>query len=457
MAVEKEENTMSDKNQHYLPKVQALVVVGTRPEAIKLFPVIHALKKSRITPIVVNSGQHADMTEEVLTLAGIQADYNLKVAHPGQTVSSLTETIMARVNKILEEMRGGPEKRRHPRMFSQPNANAGKYPSFTIVHGDTTTAAAAGMASAFNRLPVIHVEAGLRTGNINSPFPEEINRQLLSKITAFHLAPMRTNKETLIREGIDVEQIFVTGNTSIDAVRWVANLDVPWSDPQLNRVDTHTGPIIVATAHRRENWGEGLANIAESLASIATTRPDALIVVPLHPNPSVKAQLVDPLLSFPNIILTEALDYPNFARLLKRASLAISDSGGIQEEAPSLGTPVIVNRDHSERMEGVDAGVLFLTGTRPSRIVPKALEIMQTHLTSEGAAEKRVTEDVFGDGKASERIVAALEHLVFNTPAPYEFGSPFSRDHILRWVGYQSDEVEKGRRLYLDSTNLDSI
>ncbi|MFZ1854508.1 MAG: UDP-N-acetylglucosamine 2-epimerase (non-hydrolyzing) [Candidatus Nanopelagicales bacterium] len=422
------------------PRVNALFVFGTRPEAIKLIPVIQAMRGTRIRPLVVDTGQHPDMVPQLLAQAGVEIDFQLSIADPGATVADLTGRVLAAVDGVLTELRGGhPERRLKPRLYlREPNTKA-HYPAFIVVQGDTSSAFAGALAAATNKLPVVHVEAGLRTGDLHTPFPEEMNRRLISAITALHLPPTTTSQQALVDEGIDVATTYVTGNTSIDAILWAAEQPVEWPDPRLHRVDAHQGPVIVATTHRRENWGDGIDGIADGLARIAETRPDALIVVPMHPNPKVRADLIPRLGELPNVILTEPLEYVPFAHLLKRADVAVSDSGGVQEEAPSLGTPVVVTRESSERMEGVHAGVLTLTGTDPDLIHDAVLKDLNSPVSKR---ERAAETNPFGDGKAGARIVAVLEALVFGSEPLPGFGVSFDRGTVLLAAGYDPDDVE---------------
>ena len=415
-----------------------MFVLGTRPEAIKLIPVIQAMRPTQITPIVVDTGQHREMVNSILAMADITPDYTLSIAEPGQSLARMTQRIVGELEDVLDDLRGGPERRTKPRLFSGIGAQAGSYPAMVVVQGDTTSAAIGALVAAENRLPVAHVEAGLRTGERWSPFPEEINRSMIGRLASLHLPPTWDAFETLVREGIDTRQLFVSGNTAVDAVMWAAALDAPWPDPRMSVLDDHPGPVLVATTHRRENWGPGIAGIATGLARIAQARPDSIIVLPMHPNPAVRHDLERALTNAANVLLVEPLDYPVFARLLRRADLAISDSGGVQEEAPSLGTPVLVAREVSERMEGVQAGVLRLVGTNADDIAEAAIELLAS---ATDRARMLEAENPFGDGRAGQRIAQLIEHVVFDTPKPEQFGSSFDRYRVLEESGYNSREV----------------
>ena len=261
------------------------------------------------------------------------------------------------------------------------------------MHGDTSSAFAAALAAFHLRIPVVHVEAGLRTGGLNlTPFPEELNRQLITCIAALHLAPTAKNEENLVRENVSADQVFVTGNTGIDALHWAAGLDVPIANPRVAELVAGDDRIVLVTAHRRENWGGGLAGIAEGVARVATSHPDVQFVLPMHPNPAVRGQLRPALEPLANVLLVEPLRYTSMAKLLARCDFVITDSGGLQEEAPSLDKPVLVARDSTERTEGVEAGTLLLVGTDPARIADEA-----------DAAARR-SGGVRGDGERGEPV-----------------------------------------------------
>ncbi|MDP2012605.1 MAG: UDP-N-acetylglucosamine 2-epimerase (non-hydrolyzing) [Actinomycetota bacterium] len=425
---------VSDRRGSAQPKVRCLIVIGTRPEAIKLVPILIALRKSKlIEPYVVTTGQHRDLVDPVLALAGVTPHADLAIGMPGQTINDVCVATIKGIDDLLGDFRGGrAERRSRPRMGLASEAGERQFPGFVVVHGDTSSAVAAGLASIQARLPVVHLEAGLRTGNRNSPFPEELNRTLLSCIASLHLSPTSKNRDALVREGVNPDTVFVTGNTGIDALKWAASLDLPWPDARLEGLEDGRGLVLV-TAHRRESWGAGLQGIAEGVRRIAVARPDITIVLPLHPNPRVRAYVQPPLENLPNVVLSDALDYVTFARLLKLAKLAITDSGGIQEEGPSVGTPVLVCRDTTERAEGVVAGTLRMVGTNPDVIAAEALELLNNPVAY---AKMQGAQNPFGDGFASERIVQAFEHLIFNAPAPQQFGPPFNRDSVLADAGY---------------------
>ena len=416
-----------------------LFVLGTRPEAIKMVPIIQAMENSMIRPLVVDTGQHPDMVPAFLQLAGVTPDFQLASGQPGSSLVRTANRIMEGIESVLDDLRGGPERRAAPRLFSGVGRKAGRYPAMMLVQGDTISAQVGAQVAALNRLPVAHVEAGLRTGSRWNPFPEEINRVVIGDYANLHLPPTWRSAQSLVREGHDIGQMLVTGNTSIDSILWAAELNTPWPDPQLERLATHEGPVVAVTAHRRENWASGIGRIAEGIELLCQRLPNVLVVIPMHPNPNVREVFLSRLGNLGNVILTDALDYPAFARLLKRADLAISDSGGVQEEAPSLGTPVLVTREASERMEGVHAGVLKLVGTDPELIASTAADLLSDW---QALAAMTTQANPFGDGLAKERIVAAMEYLVFGGTPPDSFGSPFERLRILQESGYNEEEVK---------------
>ncbi|MFJ1510502.1 non-hydrolyzing UDP-N-acetylglucosamine 2-epimerase [Cellulosimicrobium funkei] len=405
-----------------------MVVVGTRPEAIKMMPVIRELHRSaHFEPYVVSTGQHSRMVSEVLGAAGLRPDVDLGAGGPGVDLNQLVARVLVGIPEALRERFGEPDS------VLDGGADT-RYPVAALVHGDTSSAAAGALAAFHLRMPVSHVEAGLRTGSTLSPFPEELNRQLVTRIAAFHLAPTTTNAENLIHERVRQEQIFVTGNTGIDAFLWAAGQQVPYGVPELGWLETDEAtPVVVVTAHRRENWGTGLRRIGDAVATLADPYPLARFVVPLHPNPLVVGTLRAALEPSPNVILTSPLPYLPFARLLRRAAVVLTDSGGIQEEAPAVGTPVLVTRETTERQEGVHAGTLRLVGTDETRIVDAVTRLL-THPESHRAMSE--ARNPYGDGRAAERIVAALEHIAFRGPRPQRFGSGYARSVVLAAAGF---------------------
>jgi UDP-N-acetylglucosamine 2-epimerase (non-hydrolysing) len=367
---------------------QILVVLGTRPEAIKLAPVIRELGRHRdkFQTRVCITAQHRHLLEPILKWFRIPVQYDLDVMRRNQELCDLSARILARLHDVL----------------------ATCHPDIVLVQGDTTTVMLASLASFYHRVPVGHVEAGLRTFDRYSPFPEEINRRLASHLATFHFAPTNWSRDNLLKEGIPRRQIFVTGNTVIDALLDTRDRVVrhPPSIPQLRGLSFGQRKLIVVTAHRRENFGEGLTGICEGIRRLASARDDIEIVFPVHPNPNVQA-VVRPLLgSVERIHLIEPLDYPRFVWLLNSAYLALSDSGGIQEEMPALGRPALVMRENTERPEGVKAGVCKLVGTSAEVIYRAVTQLLDDPRAYAQFARRR---NPFGDGKAAQRIVAALQ------------------------------------------------
>lgn len=364
-----------------------LVIFGTRPEAIKLFTVIEALKQDpRFEPIVCVSAQHRAMLDQVLEIAGIVPDHDLDLMRPNQTLDGLTAALLTELGAVMDKVQ----------------------PDRVIVQGDTATAMAGALAAYYRKLPVDHVEAGLRSGNIYHPWPEEVNRKIIGSIASLHFAPTTTSEAALLRENVDGARVHVTGNTVIDALHWVlARIE---AQPELaggldELAQRFKGKrIIGVTSHRRENFGEGMENIASAIRQIAE-RPDTAIIFPVHLNPNVRAVMNERLVGLDNVALIEPLDYPHFARLLSMAEIMLTDSGGVQEEAPALGKPVLVMRETTERPEGVVAGTARLVGTDSSRIVSEIFSLLDDKAAYEAMARAH---NPFGDGQSSRRIVEAL-------------------------------------------------
>lgn len=427
-------NSASRREHHHdAGKLVVPVVVGTRPEAIKLIPVILALRESaHYTPIVVSTGQHHRLVSYIFDLVGITPDVTLWSGSRHAGLNARVASVLERFEDFCVE-RFGLEPG-VPATVDQ--IAAGEAPAAVMVHGDTSSAMAAALSAFHMRIPVAHIEAGLRTGNNLSPFPEELNRGVITRVAALHFAPTSKNLENLIREGVPAAQVFVTGNTGIDALRWATTLDVRFANPELQRIHDSDRRVVVVTAHRRENWGDGLVGIAEGLSRLAARFPDVAFVLPLHPNPRVREVLVPRLSGYDNVLTTEPLGYATFARLLARCDLVITDSGGVQEEAPSLGKPVLVLRDTTERGEGMVAGTLRLVGTNPDRIDAEAGRLLADDTAYAAMAAAR---NPYGDGHAARRIVAALEHILVDGEAPEPFGPGYDRDAIVRATGIRRD------------------
>lgn len=364
-----------------------LVIFGTRPEAIKLFPVIRALEADpRLRPVVCVSAQHRQMLDQVLDIAGIVPDFDLDLMQPGQTLDGLTAALLTELGKVMDQVQ----------------------PARVIVQGDTATAMAGALAAYYRKLPVDHVEAGLRSGNIYHPWPEEVNRKIIGTIASLHFAPTAVSQAALLAENIDPARVHVTGNTVIDALHWVTERIA--ANPALagGLADLEARfrgkRIIGVTSHRRENFGDGMAQIAEAIRQIAA-RPDVAVIFPVHLNPNVRSVMNRELGGLDNVALIEPLDYPHFARLLALAEIMLTDSGGVQEEAPALGKPVLVMRETTERPEGVTAGTARLVGTDVARIVTEIFSLLDDKAAYEAMARAH---NPFGDGHAARRIVELI-------------------------------------------------
>jgi UDP-N-acetylglucosamine 2-epimerase len=364
-----------------------LVIMGTRPEIIKLAPVIHLLQRrsSGFHCRVCVTGQHREMADPVLSFFEIKPDYDLNIMRPNQTLADITA-------RTLQSMRGVYE------VFQ---------PDWVLVQGDTSTAMAAGLSAYYQQIRVGHVEAGLRTGNKYAPFPEEMNRRIIGAYADIHFAPTASAAKALKREGVPASSIHVTGNTVIDALLWAhQRVKARRTIPGLDLSELAKKKIVLVTGHRRESFGPGFERMCRAFAAIAKARPDAAIVYPVHLNPRVREPVYRLLKNVPGIHLIEPLDYPDFVTLLGRAHLVLTDSGGVQEEAPSLGKPVLVMRDVTERMEGVRAGNARLVGTDEKKIVRETLALLDNQALHKRMAKAR---NPYGDGKASESIVKALK------------------------------------------------
>lgn len=364
-----------------------LVVFGTRPEAIKLFPVVAALKADpRFTPIVCVSAQHRQMLDQVLEIAGIVPDHDLDLMKPDQTLDGLTAALLTELGKVMDQVQ----------------------PARVMVQGDTATAMAGALAAYYRKIPVDHVEAGLRSYNIYHPWPEEVNRKIIGAIASLHFAPTDVSAKALTDERVDPARVHVTGNTVIDALHWVRTriFAKPSLAQDLAGLETlfEGRRIIGVTSHRRENFGGGMENIAEAIAQIAA-RPDVAVIFPVHLNPNVRAVMNQRLGKLSNVALIEPLDYPNFVRLLSIAEIMLTDSGGVQEEAPALGKPVLVMRETTERPEGVTAGTAKLVGTETSVIVTEMFKLLDDKAAYESMARAH---NPFGDGQTARRIVELL-------------------------------------------------
>lgn len=367
--------------------IKVMTVFGTRPEAIKMAPVVLELKKhsSEIQTIVAVTAQHRQMLDQVLQLFHIQPDYDLDIMSQGQTLYDITTKALLGLKTVLETEKT----------------------DLVLVHGDTTTTFAGALAAYYQQIPVGHVEAGLRTGNIYSPFPEEMNRKLTGAMASIHFAPTPTAKNNLLQEHVNPANIYVTGNTVIDALMTTVAGEYDFEDDALRTVDFQHHRIILLTTHRRENLGEPMRHIYKALRRIVDEIPDTEIVFPVHRNPLVRKVVEEELAGVDRIHLIDPMEYEPFANLMSLSSLVLTDSGGIQEEAPSLGKPVLVLRDTTERPEAVAAGTVRLIGTDKD-VVYKETKRLLTDSDAYHAMSMAV--NPYGDGKASKRIVQAILH-----------------------------------------------
>lgn len=367
--------------------IKVMTVFGTRPEAIKMAPVVLELQKhaDRIQTIVAVTAQHRQMLDQVLDLFQITPDYDLDIMSQGQTLYDITTKSLMGLKDVL----------------------AKEKPDLVLVHGDTTTTFAGALASYYQQVPVGHVEAGLRTGDIYSPFPEEMNRKLTGAIATIHFAPTATAKANLLKENVNPSHIYVTGNTVIDALMTTVAGDYDFGD-DLKDVDFHNHRVILLTTHRRENLGEPMRHIYKALRRIIEEVPDTEIVFPVHRNPLVRKVVEEELAGVDRIHLIDPMEYEPFANLMSLSSLVLTDSGGIQEEAPSLGKPVLVLRNTTERPEAVEAGTVRLIGTDKDVVYAETKRLL-TDQAAYDAMSNAV--NPYGDGKASQRIVQAILHV----------------------------------------------
>nr|WP_042197605.1 UDP-N-acetylglucosamine 2-epimerase (non-hydrolyzing) [Kibdelosporangium sp. MJ126-NF4]CEL23067.1 UDP-N-acetylglucosamine 2-epimerase [Kibdelosporangium sp. MJ126-NF4]CTQ90205.1 UDP-N-acetylglucosamine 2-epimerase (EC 5.1.3.14) [Kibdelosporangium sp. MJ126-NF4] len=370
--------------------MEIMLLAGTRPEAIKIAPLALALAgHPHLRPVIVHSGQHRDMVEQALAPFGLTVDahVNLPFRTKG-TQAELVSGLLPELDDLLD--RGAP--------------------AALVVQGDTSTVLAGALAAFWRKIPLVHLEAGLRTWDIAAPFPEEGTRQIVSRVSALHLAPTIGAADALRAEGVPGERIVITGNTVVDAVLAIAEHDEPARDQALALLEMEIAEagrrLVLVTSHRRESWGEPLDRVLAAVRRITQAHPDVQVLFPAHPNPAVRAQVEAGLGGVARVTVTEPLDYPDLVRTLRIADLVLTDSGGIQEEAPSFGTPVLVLREVTERMEAVDAGCAWLVGTDIDKITTMATRLLS------GARHQPYDGNPYGDGKASLRAVAAMERLL---------------------------------------------
>ncbi len=366
-----------------------LFIFGTRPEAIKMAPVIKKLKEADVFNVkVCVTAQHREMLDEVLKIFEINPDYDLDIMKKNQDLYDITSNILLGLKNVLDDFK----------------------PNLVMVHGDTTTTFSASLAAFYKKIDIAHIEAGLRSGNIYSPYPEEANRKMTSILAKYHFAPTLKAKENLIKEGLNEKNIIVTGNTVIDSLFWVIKKienDSKLKDKILKRLNfSFDSKFILVTGHRRENFGQGFLNICEALKEIALKHKDINIVYPVHLNPNVREPVNKILNGIENIKLIEPLNYLEFVYLMSKSYLILTDSGGVQEEAPSLKKPVLVMRDTTERPEGIEAGCLRLVGTDKRKIVKEVEKLLDDENEYKKMSKCK---NPYGDGKASERIVEFLK------------------------------------------------
>jgi len=377
---------------------KVLLVFGTRPEAIKMAPLVKAFENEpTIESKVCVTAQHREMLDQVLDMFDIKPDYDLNLMKPGQDLYDITANVLLGMKSVLEDFK----------------------PDVILVHGDTTTTSAASLSAFYQQIKVGHVEAGLRTGDTYSPFPEEINRLMCSVIANYHFSPTTTSQNNLLKENKDPKNIIVTGNTVIDALflaldkiennQELKNKIIDSINTQYKLQDDKK--IILVTGHRRENHGQGFVNICEALKEIAITNPDIDIVYPVHLNPNVQKPVKEILSNTPNVYLIDPLQYENFIYMMNKSYFIITDSGGVQEEAPSLGKPVLVMRDTTERPEAVEAGTVKLVGTNKESIINEAQKLLDDENEYNKMSKAH---NPYGDGKACERIVEFIKSTIMN-------------------------------------------
>ena len=384
-----------------MKKLKLMTVFGTRPEAIKMCPLVLEMGKypDYIEPIVAVTAQHREMLDQVLELFNIKPDYDLNIMASGQTLYDITTRALTGLKEVIEEAK----------------------PDMVLVHGDTTTTFAGALAAFYAQVPVGHVEAGLRTGNKYSPYPEEMNRKLTGSMADMHFAPTSTSKANLLKENVNPETILVTGNTVIDALQTTVKADYEFADAEFNKIFARGNRLILMTTHRRENLGEPMRNVYKALRKVLETHADVEAIFPVHKNPKVREIVQEELGGLDRVHLIEPMDYEPFANLMGKVDIVLTDSGGIQEEAPALGKPVLVLRDTTERPEAVDAGTVKLIGTAYEDV------LRETNLLLDDSAHyKKMAEaaNPYGDGKACERIIRAiLQKNGFNVKILSEFCS----------------------------------
>ena len=367
---------------------QVMLIYGTRPEAIKMAPLVEALEfQEGLDPVVAVTGQHREMLDQVNELFQITPDFDLNLMRPGASLTALSTRALTATSELLEE----------------------QHPDAVVVQGDTTSAFIAALAAFYLGIPVIHLEAGLRTFNIRSPFPEEANRRLVAPLAGLHLAPTPRSRDNLLAEGVPAEDVVVTGNTVIDALQKSLLTPATFSDPRVGRLVGSGQPILLVTSHRRESWGDKMAKAMEAVRDLALAYPDLAVILPMHRNELVRRVIEPALGGISSVLLTEPLDYHAFTHLLSASHIVLTDSGGVQEEAPSLGKPVLVMRDTTERPEALDAGTVRLVGTHYESIVREVSSLLDDRVAYQRFAN---AVNPYGDGRAGVRGAAAIAELL---------------------------------------------
>ena len=366
-------------------RVKTAIIFGTRPETIKMFPIISEIKKypHLIDYRIIVSGQHREMLDQMLKIFQINTDYDLNIMEQGQSLSDITNNSLLGIEKILKKER----------------------PSMVLVQGDTTTTFTGALAAFYQKIKIGHIEAGLRTNNKYYPFPEEVNRHLTSVLTDLHFAPTKQSYENLLSEGVKREDIFISGNTVIDSLFLMIKENYIFREPSLKNKKIFEKKIILVTMHRRENWGEPLRATCRAINKIIDEHSDVSVIFPLHKNPEIRRNVKGILQNRKNILLLDTLDYDDMINLMSKSYIILTDSGGIQEEAPSLGKPVLVLRDETERPEAIEAGVVKLIGTSEERICREVDTLLNSR---DKYREMSKSINPYGDGKASERIVKKI-------------------------------------------------
>lgn len=358
-----------------------ICVFGTRPEAIKMAPVIMALKKTKIKTVVVATAQHREMLDQVLDIFDIKPDYDLDIMTQNQTLFDITQKVLSKIQKIFETEK----------------------PDLILVHGDTTTAFVSALAGFYLHIPIGHIEAGLRTFDNQNPFPEEINRQLVDKLSNIHFCPTQNNKNNLLKENIK-NNVFVTGNTVIDAIHFIANKNIDFQEPILKTIDFNKKTILL-TCHRRESIGKPMEDIFQAIKNIIIDYPDTQVIFPVHLNPLIQNMAKKILSNHTRIYLTKPLVYTDMVKLMSQCFLIATDSGGLQEEAPTFHKPVLVLRDETERQEGIKAGTLILVGTKKDKIYKNIKDILEN---KKHYLKISKSNNPYGTGDSSEKIVQIL-------------------------------------------------